>query len=159
MKRWLPFVLVFVLSGAAPAERWSAEQQEVLDHMMRCWDAAIKASAEKNRAIFDEACPCSDEAYSWNIGDGAPTNVNHARELLNMDVHSYQKKTIHWKELRPVAIAIDGDVVLVHFYSVWLAEHVDGTVERSQQKRFEVWRKKKGKWIALGAMGAPASTE
>jgi hypothetical protein len=64
-----------------------------------------------------------------------------------------------WLNLQPISVVIDGDVALVHFFGLWLAEDLQGNVIRMDEKRFEVFRKVEGKWKFIGGMVTPTSAD
>lgn len=158
MRRVLPFVMILIIPFSASAQNWTPEQQEVIAQIKACWDAWRKANEQKDYTIWEKACPCIDDAPYWVTIDGAPMSSDFLPRGAK-GLFSWDTKRFDWLDLRPLAIRIDGDVALVQFYALWLVEDDKGDVNRIEQKRFEVFRKKNGKWTFIGGMVAPVSKE
>ena len=155
MKHLLLFLLIFFIPFTASAQNWTPEQQEVIAHIKTCWDGWIKAFEQKDRGLWDEVCPCAEGFTLWGTHNGAPASYENQTRGLSGGLFSRLNKKIDWLDLRPLSVKIDGDVALVHFYAIFVVENNKGEIARNEQKRFEVFRKKDGKWTLLGGMTTP----
>lgn len=139
------------------AQRWSAEQQEVIRHIEGCWDGWISVYEESqsfDRWVQDD-CPTAPDALQWVTTDGAPTDFEMERRALEQKIITRLWLNPQWLDLRPVSIKIDGDVVLIHYYAVWVADDAVGQASQTQQKRLEVYRKLGEDYVFLGGMVSP----
>ena len=147
-------VLLVLLAGSAMAQEWSAEQKEVIAHIKTCWDANVRAYQEKNSDPFFAACPCEKDAYWWVASEGAPRQFMNLTARLTAEDLLWSIKRQNWLDLRPLSIKIDGDLALIYYYSTWIVENYRGEISQFEQKHFEVYRKKNGRWTFLGGMVA-----
>ena len=76
------------------------------------------------------------------------------RRGLKQRIFSRLFQNPQWLDLRPLSVRLDADVALVHFYAVWVVDS-EGEATQMQQKRFEVYRKIKGKYHFLGGAVTP----
>jgi hypothetical protein len=147
--------LVLILhAGSAMAQEWSAEQKEVIAQIKACWDANNRAHQEKNFDLFTAACPCEKDGYWWVTSEGAPRQFMNLDARLTTEGLYWGIKRANWLDLRPLSIKIDGDLALVYFYAIWIFEDYRGGITQTEQKHFEVYRKKSGRWTFLGGMTA-----
>jgi ketosteroid isomerase-like protein len=155
MKKVISLLFVLLIPFAASAQNWTAEQQEVIDHIKSCWDGWVKALEAKNYDIWADVCPCDKDGAYWFTSAGAPAiGQENQKRGLTGGLFTWWKK-MAWLDLRPISIKIEGDVALVHFYGVWVAEDYKGEVSQIEDKRFEVFRKKDGQWTFIGGMVTP----
>ena len=147
-------LLLVLLAGSATAQEWSAEQKEVIAHIKGCWDGWYKGLQEKNFDLWLNACPCEKNTYWWIAEEGTPRQMMNAESRIFAEGLYWQMKRENWLDLRPLSVKIDGDVALIHFYAIWITENYKGEISQFEQKRFEVFRKKNGRWTFLGGMAA-----
>jgi ketosteroid isomerase-like protein len=149
-------LLLVLLAGSANAQEWSAEQKEVIAQIKVCWDGWVKAFEEKNYDLWAKSCPCDNNAFAWFTKEGAPTTQSeYAKRGLTFSPFPWGIKKTNWLDLRPISVKIDGDLALVHFYSVWVEENYKGEISQIEHKRLEVFRKKNGRWTLVGGMIVP----
>jgi len=70
--------------------------------------------------------------------------------------HAIRETDDDWVALRPVYVDIFGDVGIIHLYGYWRAKTPDGTV-RTEAKRTEVFQRRNGHWVLIGAQGTPVT--
>ena len=97
--------------------------------------------------------PVEGSTY-WATTQGAPYGLDYWRKISA--TRSTQLKYL-WNEKRPVAIQIDRDVAIVHFYSLW-ATVDEGRRVVVEQKRMEVFRKTDGQWHLVAGMSVPTDS-
>jgi hypothetical protein len=140
-------------SFAAPQGRWSPEQQEVIDHIIACWNASMEAAEKNDVEIWLSRCPIAEGAVRWNTEEGAPRDiVSYARR--NSKTTSGQTAT--WVDFRPLSINIYGDVAAVHFYAYWRDQTASGSEVR-ERKVLEVFKKIDGKWKLIAGQWTPVA--
>jgi len=159
MKKTIFLIFILLIPFAALAQNWTTEQQEVIDHIKSCWDGWVKALEEKNFDIWAEVCPFDEDAAYWFTFSGTPA-IGTGIQKRGLTGGLFLKwKKVDWLDLRPISIKIDGDVALVHFYGVWVEEDYKGEVSQTEDKRFEVFRKKDGQWTFIGGMVTPVQAK
>jgi hypothetical protein len=146
----IALVITTALFSAQPA-RWSAEQQEILDHITVCWNAWVEAAEKNDPEIWFKKCPVAENAAFWSTAEGAP---DIDAKAMRRDWETIRKQTVGWIDLRPVSVNVYGDVAVVHFYSYWKVRTENGT-ETVEQKRLEVFKKMAGKWTLIGQQRTP----
>ncbi|NNF11961.1 MAG: hypothetical protein HKN72_01980 [Gemmatimonadetes bacterium] len=149
------FLIALVLFTASPlsAQEWNAEQQDLLDHVTQCWDAWVDALADQTPAAFLAACPWDERGHWWWTAYGAPEPLVSE---IQRNWQSIREVDDDWVGLRPIYIDIFGDVGIMHLYGYWRAHTPDGTVT-SEMKRTEVFQRRNGTWVLIGAQSAPVT--
>lgn len=155
MKRTSAFVLLAALCVGAPplaAQQWTAEQQSLIDHVTRCWDAWVEALADETPDRWVEACPNDERSHYWGTADGVPSS---AKDVVR-NWRIWRRIDEDWVSLRPVYVDIFGDVGIIHMYGYWRAKTPDGTVT-TEEKRTEVFQRRDGRWVLIGAQSTPVT--
>ena len=149
------FLIAAVLFTAGPlsAQEWNAEQQGLLDHVTQCWDAWVDALADQTPASFLAACPQDERGHWWWTAHGAPEPLVAE---IERNWQSIREVDDDWVSLRPIYIDIFGDVGIMHLYGYWRAHTPDGTVT-TEMKRTEVFQRRNGTWVLIGAQSAPVT--
>ncbi len=141
------------IAAPAEAQEWNAEQQDLIDHVTTCWDAWVDALADETPDRFLDACPNDERGHYWWTADGAPEPLIVG---IRRNWHIIREVDDDWVSLRPVYVDIFGDVGIIHMYGYWRANTSDGTVV-TEQKRTEVFQRRNGQWVFLGAQGTPVT--
>ena len=144
--------LALIVAPPVMAQQWSDEQQGLIDHMKMCWTAWVDALADETPDRFFEACPQDENAHFWGTNQAVPGNEEDVRR--NWDV--IREVDDNWGGLRPIYVGIFGDVAVIHLYGYWRANMPDGLVT-SEQKRTEVFQRRTGGWVFLGAQSTPVT--
>ncbi len=144
--------LALIVAPPVTAQEWSEDQQGLIDHIKMCWTAWVDALADETPDRFYEACPIDEKSHFWFTADGAPGTVEDVRR--NWDI--IRETGDDWAGLRPVYVDIFGDVAIIHMYGYWRANMPDGLVT-SEQKRTEVFQRRNGGWVFLGAQSTPVT--
>lgn len=148
-------LLLAVVLTASPlsAQQWTPEQQSLIDHIAVCWDAWVAATADETPEQFFRACPQDARGHYWWTADGAP-DVLIAGVQRNW--HVTREIDDSWVSIRPIYVDIFGDVGIIHMYGYWRANTPDGTV-MTEDKRTEVFQRRNGAWVLIGAQSGPAT--
>jgi hypothetical protein len=152
------FALLFSLAVLLPAilhgQEWTAEQQELVDHLHSVWDA-IEANNEATYEIWRETVNPADDLVWWFTNQGVPYD------------HKALEKWHQWwgtrggqytyTNVRPIAVRIVDSVGMVWFWA--FGEWIDRSLERHewQDQRLEIFRKTDDGWEFLGGMVTPVT--
>jgi hypothetical protein len=147
----LALTLTLAASGVA-AQEWNAEQQSLIDHVRMCWDGWVVALSDETPDRWLEVCPIDERSHFWWTDDGAPGDL----ETVRRGWHIIRTTDDDWASLRPIYVDIFGDVGIIHMYGYWRANTPDGTVV-TEFKRTEVFQRRDGQWVFIGAQGTPVS--
>ena len=138
---------------SAHAQQWTPEQQSLVAHVTQCWDVWVKALADETPAKWLAACPVDDRAHWWWTADGAPQT---SAVEVQRNWHAIRATDDNWVSLRPVYVDIFEDVGIIHMYGYWRAKTPGGMVT-TEAKRTEVFQRRNGKWVLIGAQGTPVT--
>ena len=144
--------LLLITPSLLSAQRWNAEEQEVLDHVKMCWTAWTEAVAQQDVTPWMEQCQPADDVTAWDTSSGVLWNL----EFQGREFHEWVKGVgrYWWQAIQPLEIRVYDDTALIWFFVTLSIEDNTGTVTRIQQKRFEVFRHFEGGWHWTGAMVA-----
>jgi len=147
----IAFVIATSVPAAAQQARWSAEQKEVIDNILACWDAWKQAAEKNDPQIWLSRCACADDAVAWYTADGAPRDIkwHYDRQLAVT-----RQGSPDWVDIRPFSVNIYGDIAAVHFYAYWKSMTPSG-YEVEEQKRLEVFKKINGRWTLIAGQTTP----
>ena len=145
--------LLFVGRVPAATQQWTSEQQGLIDHITQCWDAWVKALADETPDRFFAACPTDEHGHWWYTADGAPDQLVAG---VRRNWHVIREVDDDWVSIRPIYVDIFGDVGIIHHYGYWRAKTSDGTVT-TEEKRTEVFQRRNGRWVLIGAQSAPVT--
>jgi ketosteroid isomerase-like protein len=138
--------LMVLLPISAPAQQWSAEQQEVWQAVVDCW-AAYDAG---NRAASED---CFHEDYSfWWAEDVLPFGKHVVREY-HANFTDLNQTVMY--DRRPAGIIVRGDCALVHWGVRGFTRDADGNQDEWVERISMMMIKKDGKWRYLGGGGSP----
>ena len=146
----IALALTSALFSAQPA-RWSAEQQEILNHLTMSWNAWMEAVEKNDPDIYFKKFPVDENAAFWSTTEGAP---DIGAKAARRDWETIRKQDVGWIDFRPVSVNVYGDVAVIHFYSYWKVRTEKGT-ETVEMKRMEVFKKMAGKWTFIGQQRTP----
>ncbi len=149
----MALTLSLVAAGAA-AQEWSADQQDLIDHVRTCWDVWVEALADETPDRWLEACPIDGRSHWWWSADGAPAS---GLEDTKRNWQAIREIDDDWVSLRPIYVDIFGDVGVIHMYGHWRANTSEGTVV-TEAKRTEVFQRRDGQWVFIGGQNSPVSS-
>jgi hypothetical protein len=155
MRRLVPFALAAMLClGSQPlaAQQWTPEQQSLIDHVTRCWDAWVEDFADERPNRWLEACPNDERSHYWTTADGAPGSW---KDVVR-NWHTWREVDEDWVSLRPLYVDIFGDVGIIHMYGYWRAKVPDGTAI-TEEKRTEIFQRRSGRWVLIGGQSTPVT--
>jgi hypothetical protein len=142
------FVLWLFAWSTVSADSWSPDQQAVIDQVSRCNDGWVESIAKKTFALFTSACPETPDAIYWYTGSPAPVSYGGADGMWSRSATA--TRAVSWRDLKPAAVQIDGDVALIYYTVTWTPEPVAGPVRSAPSRRLTVFRRVKGQWLMAG---------
>lgn len=142
--------LALLMPVSAWAQRWTAEEQGVIDHVKQCWDAWAEAVAQRDLEIWMNTCQPAEDFAGWWTSDGALWTLESERRSFDHWVQGV--KRFYWESVQPLEVKVYGDVALMWYYGVHVTEDPKGDVTRTQDKRFAVFRRVNSVWRWTGAM-------
>ena len=127
-------VACLILTVPINAQNWNAEEQAIVDHIKQCWDAWSEARDQKNPAVWERACPFSEEAAYWITAYGAPFyGLESARRGLGGIQQQFIKHST-WLDLQPMSIEISDNTALVHLYGTFAVEDYEGKMHEQRNE-------------------------
>lgn len=136
--------LVCGFSGAALAETWNAEQQEVWKLEQQQW----KMAAAKDLSWIDSMV--HPNLSYWETGQPMPQNL---ASLSRWNRYQATTGTTLEQELLPISIAITGDVAVVTYYYSVARENYKKEREMVTGHYMDVLVKDKGSWKFIAWSG------
>ena len=152
MKRVIVVTLLLaaLLPGAAVSQHLTAAEQEVLDQSKKCWAAWSDSVLKKDLSIWLDTCRPTEDFAGWWTTVGALWGLEAERRSFLPWAQRIKAFTV--ENLQPLRIRVEGDHALMWFYAVYNIEDVSGRIVRSEDKRFEVFRRESGVWRWTGGM-------
>lgn len=139
----LTVTALLVTPGGLAAQDYTSEEQALLERMESCWDLTV---AQDLAAWVDE-CAHPEMLYWWDTA--SPIDIDFQRK--SNGVHT----GIDWllADLRPLRVAIHGDIATVYLHGTWAWRDESGTITQQEDRRLEVWARENGRWMLLRGMG------
>lgn len=127
-----------LIAGPISAQEWTAEQLEVWEAVLACWDTRVSGTFE--------AC-IHDDYVSFQLADGVPQNK---ADLLAWEPYGLETFDMLWVHRKPLHIDVRGDMALV-LYQVDYVDRNRRTGEETTGKSMwtEVFVRDGGTWKAL----------
>lgn len=139
------FAVAFSFAGAAQAQQWSKEQQEVWAFEQKQW----AMGAAKDLSWIDSMV--HDNLSYWSDDRHAPQDK---ASLARWAKYDSQNATVIEQELYPHAIAITGNVAVVQYSYAVASEATSDKKRKMTQGRYtDVLVKEDGKWRFLAWAG------
>jgi len=134
------FVVASFAGGAAQAQDWSKEQQEVWAFEQKQWSMG----AAKDLGWIDAMA--HENLSFWSADRHAPQGKG---SLARWAKYDNQNSTVLEQELHPLAITITGDVAVVHYTYVVASENAEKKRKLAQGRYTDVLVKDDGRWKFL----------
>jgi ketosteroid isomerase-like protein len=142
--------LLALLPCSAISQHFTTAEQEVLDLSKKCWAAWSDAVQKKDLSIWLDTCRPADDLAGWWTTEGALWGLEAERRSFLPWAQRIKAFTV--ENVQPLRIRVEGDHALMWFYAIYTIEEVSGRVTRSEDKRFEVFRRDAGVWRWTGGM-------
>jgi hypothetical protein len=136
--------------ASVTAGDWTAEQQEVLDHVQGCWDGWERSVAEGNHDIWVKACRPDPEIVWWWQGDGMPQDLDAYQRMTKWELETQER--VIYSDFRPISVKIHGSTAIVanYGYAAWIDKNGKRIV--TQDQRLSVLQKKSEGWTFIAEM-------
>lgn len=132
------------LAGAASAQSWTPEQQEIWKFEELQW----KMSMDKDITWIDKMC--HPNISVWENGRPAPQN---RASITRWYKYSNSSSTILEQEIFPISAAITGNVAVVQYTYVQVREDSKKDRETVTGRWTDVLIKEGGRWMFIGWAG------
>jgi len=142
-------IVFLAVPAALPAQTWSPEEQELLDHLVSIWDQ-VEENNEANFSLWQDVVHPRDDLIWWFTDQGAPYDLDAVRkwhqgwETRNSD-YTYLN-------VRPVAVRIIDSVGMVWFRSYGEVKEPEGERSQWEDIRLEIFHKTPDGWEFVGGM-------
>ncbi len=139
MRRFtLPAIaLLLVLASPAPAQQWSAEQLEVWDVIQSQWAATMEKDASWPDRFLHDAF------MGWGNDQPAPRSKD-SRTMWSR--YGMENSTTLVQELYPIAIMVEGNTAVAHYFYSTAAEDRKGDRETTSGRYTDVLLNDGGAW-------------
>jgi hypothetical protein len=138
-------VLALVLAaGAASAQTWNAEQQDIWKFEELQW----KMSADKDLTWIDKMV--HPNLSYWDVSQPAPQNK---ASLTRWNRYSNSSNTTLEQEIFPISITVTGNVAVVQYRYETARENSQKTRETVTGRYTDILVKDGGRWLFLAWAG------
>jgi hypothetical protein len=156
MRRVLAVVLFAALAvpTAAWAQQWSAEEQELVDHLESVWDQ-IEQNNEATFEIWRETVNPREDLVWWFTDQGVPYDLGASEKWHQGWANRTDKYT--YLDVRPIAVRVIDSVGMVWFYAYGESLDANGEYRQFSGKRLEIFHKTDEGWKFVGGMVDPTT--
>ena len=137
-------IVLATFAGAASAQTWSPEQQEIWRFEEQQW----KMAAEKDLTWIDKMVH-ANVSY-WDADRPAPQNK---ASLLRWNRYSNTNATVLEQELFPISVTITGNIAVVQYRYSIARENYKKDRETVTGRYTDVLVKEGGRWLFLAWAG------
>jgi ketosteroid isomerase-like protein len=134
-----------LVSPAATAQEWSAEQAEVWAAVEEAWEMSTQDDPALLMAMIHP------DYIGWSYSADYPDDKASTQKWMD-----YNFKVTKWVlfDLKPMAIIVDGDFAIAHyFYSGIYTDLAKDEDESTQGRWTDVYKKVDGQWLLLADHG------
>ena len=143
------------LPTAAVAQQWSAEEQELVDHLESVWDQ-VEENDQATYEIWLETANPRDDLVWWFSHRGTPYDLKAIEKWHKCWETRGTEYT--YMDVYPIAVRIIDSVGMIWFYAYGESLDADGVHRPFSSKRLEIFQKTDGGWKLVGGMAAPIET-
>lgn len=144
MSLFAVLVVALVSAGTASAQEWSAAQKEVWKSVETYWDLGAKEDLDGFMSYF------ADDYLGWSTRSAMPGTKAEVRKWI---AHEFETNQTLLQTLKPVGIAIHGDVAFVHYYYTTLEKNAKGEEKTNQGRWTDILKKQGNRWVLIGDSG------
>jgi hypothetical protein len=148
----VPILVLAVAPLTLPAQTWSPEQQELLDHFLSVVDR-IEETNEATHSLWKEAANPREDVVMWFTEQGAPYDLTALRKWHQ----AWETRGAEYTFLnaRPIAVRIIDSVGMIWYWHYGERVEKDGERHQWEEKRLEIFQKVPGGWRFAGGMSSP----
>jgi ketosteroid isomerase-like protein len=147
VRRFIPAAIgLLVLAGAAEAQQWTTEEQELWEWEESCW-----ASQD-----LDAIMTCFHEDFvGWGIDSSVPTTKEDRRPFFARD---FETQELVFLSLKPLNIMIQGNMAVITYLATTTSHDVrTGQETTSTQRWTDVALRENGRWAWIADHGGTVS--
>ena len=137
-------------SVSLSAQQWSAEEQALLKTMKKGWLLWSEGVEKKDLSIWVDGFEPVDDFRGWWTSEGGLWGLDDLDVF--QDIYFKTVKAVALENISPVSIRIYGDTAITYSYMTIHNQDHDGNWTRYEEKRFETFIKRNGKWRWAGCM-------
>jgi ketosteroid isomerase-like protein len=141
-------VVALMSVGIASAQEWSAAQKEVWKSVETYWELGAKGDLDGIMSYF------ADDYLGWSTSSAMPATKADVRKWT---AHDFETNKTVLQTLKPVGIAIHGDVAFVHYYFTVLQKNAKGEEKTIQGRWTDILKEQGNRWVLIGDSGGSTS--
>ena len=141
-------VVALMSVGIANAQEWSTAQKEVWKSVETYSELGAKEDLDGLMSYF------ADDYLGWSTSSAMPGTKAEARKWI---AHAFETSQTVLQTLKPVGIAIHGDVAFVHYYFTSLEKNAKGEEKTIQGRWTDILKKQGNRWVLIGDSGGRTS--
>ena len=141
-------VVALMSVGIASAQEWSAAQKEVWKSVETYSELGAKGDLDGIMSYF------ADDYLGWSTRSAMPGTKADVRKWV---AHDFETNQTVLQTLKPVGIAIHGDVAFVHYYFTVLQKNAKGEEKTIQGRWTDILKKQGDRWVLIGDSGGSTS--
>ncbi len=140
----IALVMFGSLAGTLQAQEWSGKQKEVWSNISTYWDLFAKGDADGMLSYFHA------DYNGWDVNDPLPSGKASTEKGLK---HFLAGNQIVLHRIQPVAINVQGNFAIVHYYYNMTIKNAEGKESSSGGRWTDILRKEGDKWMLIGDHG------
>jgi ketosteroid isomerase-like protein len=141
-------VVALMSVGIASAQEWSAAQKEVWKSVETYWELGAKGDLDGFMSYV------ADDYLGWSTSSAMPGTKADVRKWT---AHDFKTNQTVLQTLKPVGIAIHGDVAFVHYYFTGLQKNAKDEEKTIQGRWTDILKKQGNRWVLIGDSGGSTS--
>jgi ketosteroid isomerase-like protein len=141
-------VVALMSVGIASAQEWSAAQKEVWKSVETYSELGAKGDLDGFMSYF------ADDFLGWSTSSAMPRTKADVSKWI---AHDFETNQTVLQTLKPVGIAIHGDVAFVHYYFTFLQKNAKGEEKTIQGRWTDILKKQGDRWVLIGDSGGSTS--
>ena len=149
MKVVTALALLAMLPTVSSAQKWSADEQSLIDGVRQCWDMVNTEVSPESLATH---CRPADGSSYWWTPETAP---HYFVSSWTKGLLEGWNVTLISQDLRPLRVQVDGEFGFIYFHGIRLYEAADGSRQTESWRGMEVWRRTGEGWGYFAGMGTP----
>jgi ketosteroid isomerase-like protein len=134
--------------GIASAQEWSAAQKEVWKSVETYWELGAEEDLDGFMSYF------ADDYLGWSTSSAMPQTKADVRKWT---AHDFKTNQTVLQTLKPVGIAIHGDVAFVHYYFTGLQKNAKDEEKTIRGRWTDILKKQGNRWVLIGDSGGRTS--
>jgi ketosteroid isomerase-like protein len=136
--------------GIASAQEWSVAQKEVWKSVETYWELGAEEDLDGFMSYF------ADDYLGWSTSSAMPGTKADVRKWT---AHDFKTNQMVLRTLKPVGIAIHGDVAFVHYYFTGLQKNAKDEEKTTRGRWTDILKKQGNRWVLIGDSGGSTSQD